>query len=397
MGTRDTVRTPGGEMFEHLHGMRQMHLDIRNAQALPLHLRSSSLSALLVLGLVLSGCGDSAQADGSEETYQRVINVETLTLEPRSFEERIQVTGTVQANRDVTVSAEEAGVVREILVDKGSSVAEGEALFRIDDTILRAQLREAEARATLARETSERRRRLFEEDGVGAELAYLEARYQAEQAEAVLETLSERLERTVIRAPISGILESRNVEVGTLVAPGSAVARIVETNPVKIHGGVPERFAGAVSRGSSAVVSFDVLAGETFPARIQYVGATVHPTNRTFDVEIVMPNPGMTVKPEMVATIDILRRGTDEAIVVPQEALVRVENGFVAFVASSEGGAEVAQVRPVVIGASQRNEVIVEEGLSAGERLIVVGQTEVANGDRIQITRTRDAAAGELP
>src|SRR5690606_20706518 len=111
---------------------------------------------LLLLGLVLSGCGDSAQADGSEETYQRVINVETLTLEPRGFEERIQVTGTVQANRDVTLSAEEAGVVREILVEKGSAVTEGDALFRIDDTILRAQLREAEARAALARETSER-------------------------------------------------------------------------------------------------------------------------------------------------------------------------------------------------------------------------------------------------
>lgn len=374
-----------------------MHLDIRNRKSAAPGLRGSTLSSILVLGLILSGCGDSAQADASEETYQRVVNVETLTLEPRGFEERIQVTGTVQANRDVTISAEEAGVVREILVEKGTAVEEGEALFRIDDTILRAQLREAEARAALARETAERRQRLFEEDGVGAELANLEARYQAEQAEAVVETLAERLERTVVRAPISGILESRSVEVGTLVAPGSAVARIVETNPVKILGGVPERFAGAVTRGASAVVTFDVLAGETFPARIQYVGSTVNPSNRTFDVEILLPNPGMTVKPEMVATIDILRRGMEDVIVVPQEALVRVEEGFVAFVAGAEGGEEVAQVRPLVLGASQRNEVVVEEGLSAGDRLIVVGQTEVANGDRVQVTRTRDGVAGENP
>jgi RND family efflux transporter MFP subunit len=249
----------------------------------------------------------------------------------------------------------------------------------------------------LARETSERRRRLFEEDRVGSELAYLEARYQAEQAEAVLETLRERLERTVIRAPISGILESRSIEVGTLVAPGTSVARIVEVNPVKILGGVPERYAGAVSRGSSAIVSFDVLRGETFPARVQYVGATVNPRNRTFDVEILLPNPGLTVKPEMAAPIAILRRGLEEAIVVPQEALVRVEDGFVAFVATTEGGSETASVRPVVLGASQRNQVVVEEGLSAGDRLIVVGQTEVADGDRIQITRTRDTVAGELP
>jgi RND family efflux transporter MFP subunit len=375
-----------------------MHLEIRNRPATGLlHCRGASLAVLLLIAPVLSGCSGTSEADGSEEPYRRVINVETLTLAPSRFEERIQVTGAVQANRDVTLSAEEAGVIREILVEKGSTVSEGEPLFRIDNSILQAQLREAEARAALARETSERRRRLFEEDRVGSELAYLEARYQAEQAEAVLETLRERLERTVIRAPISGILESRSIEVGTLVAPGTSVARIVEVNPVKILGGVPERYAGAVSRGSSAIVSFDVLRGETFPARVQYVGATVNPRNRTFDVEILLPNPGLTVKPEMVATIDILRRGLEEAIVVPQEALVRVEDGFVAFVATTEGGSETASVRPVVLGASQRNQVVVEEGLSAGDRLIVVGQTEVADGDRIQITRTRDTVAGELP
>jgi RND family efflux transporter MFP subunit len=375
-----------------------MHLEIRNRPATGLLLcRGASLAVLLLIAPVLSGCSGTSEADGSEEPYRRVINVETLTLAPSRFEERIQVTGAVQANRDVTLSAEEAGVIREILVEKGSTVSEGEPLFRIDNSILQAQLREAEARAALARETSERRRRLFEEDRVGSELAYLEARYQAEQAEAVLETLRERLERTVIRAPISGILESRSIEVGTLVAPGTSVARIVEVNPVKILGGVPERYAGAVSRGSSAIVSFDVLRGETFPARVQYVGATVNPRNRTFDVEILLPNPGLTVKPEMVATIDILRRGLEEAIVVPQEALVRVEDGFVAFVATTEGGSETASVRPVVLGASQRNQVVVEEGLSAGDRLIVVGQTEVADGDRIQITRTRDTVTGELP
>jgi RND family efflux transporter MFP subunit len=308
------------------------------------------------------------------------------------------VTGTVQANRDVTLSAEEAGAIWEILVEKGSSVSEGEPLFRIDDRILQSQLREAEARSELARETWDRRRRLFEEDGVGAELAYLEARYQAEQAEAILVTLRERLDRTVVRSPIAGVLESRTVEVGTLVGPGTPVARVVQINPVKILGGVPERFAGQVTRSSNAVVSFDVLRGETFPGRVQYVGSTVNPANRTFDVEVLISNPGMIAKPEMIATIDIVRGASEEAIVVPQEALVRVEEGFVVFVATSEGGSERASVRPVVLGASQRNEVVIEEGLVAGDRLIVVGQTSVANGDRVQITRTRETSAeGVLP
>jgi RND family efflux transporter MFP subunit len=376
-----------------------MHLERMNRQAGSGFPGVGILTSFFLIGFGLAGCGDSAEADaGAEVGFERVINVEVLTLAPRSFEERIQVTGTVQANRDVTLSAEEAGAIREILVEKGSSVSEGEPLFRIDDRILQSQLREAEARSELARETWDRRRRLFEEDGVGAELAYLEARYQAEQAEAILVTLRERLDRTVVRSPIAGVLESRTVEVGTLVGPGTPVARVVQINPVKILGGVPERFAGQVTRSSNAVVSFDVLRGETFPGRVQYVGSTVNPANRTFDVEVLISNPGMIAKPEMIATIDIVRGASEEAIVVPQEALVRVEEGFVVFVATSEGGSERASVRPVVLGASQRNEVVIEEGLVAGDRLIVVGQTSVANGDRVQITRTRETSAeGVLP
>ena len=349
----------------------------------------------LALALAVAGCGNTAEAGaGTEEetSFQRVINVEVLPLVAVDFEERVRLTGTVQANRDVTISAEEAGVIREILTDEGSSVTEGQPLLRVDDSILRAQFAEAEARAALAEETWKRRQRLFEEDGVGSELAYLEARYQADQAAAVLSMLSERLARTVIRAPIDGILERREVELGTMVSPGVPVARIVQIDPVKVTGGVPERYAADVKTGSRAVVSFDVLAGEEYTGRIGYVGATVNPRNRTFAAELVLPNPGFVIKPEMVANIEILRRTIPSTIVIPQEALIRVEEGFVAFVVGvGEGGEEVAEVRSVAIGPAQRNEVVVEEGLAPGDRLIVVGQTLVADGDRIEVVRTRDA------
>lgn len=349
----------------------------------------------LVLTLAVSGCGDTVEAGAGREedtSFQRVINVEVLPLLAVDFEQRIQLIGTVQANRDVTISAEEVGVIREILTNDGSSVTEGQPLLRIDDSILRAQFAEAEARARLAEETWERRRRLFEEDRVGSELAYLEAQYQADQAAAVLRTLNERLARTVIRAPIDGILERLEVELGTMVSPGVPVARIVQINPVKVTGGVPERYAADVKTGSRALVSFDVLAGEEYAGRIGYVGATVNPRNRTFAAELVLPNPSFVIKPEMVANIQILQRTIPSTIVIPQEALVRVEEGFVAFVVGvGEAGEEVAEVRSVAIGPAQRDEVVVEEGLAPGDRLIVVGQTLVADRDRVEVVRTREA------
>lgn len=347
-------------------------------------------AGLLAVTLLAGGCSGDARADGGsaqeDAPFQRVVNVAVRTVELQPFRELIRVTGTVRADQDVTISAEESGVVRELLVPRGAIVREGAPIARIDARVLESQVAEAEARAALARETWERRRRLFEDDRVGSELAYLEARYQAEQAEAALATLRERLDRTVIRAPIAGVVDDRFVEVGTMVSPGTDVARVVRIDPIKVAAGIPERFAGEIAAGAGVRITFDVLSGESFDGRVSFIGSTVSPRNRTFEVEVVVPNPGRVIKPEMVANLEVTRRDLEDVIVVPQEALVRVEQGFVAFVAETESGVDVARVRPVTIATTQRNRVVIREGLEAGDRLIVVGQHQVADGDRIQIT-----------
>lgn len=343
--------------------------------------------AAVVLAVAVGACGGDATANGSDEeadTFARVVNVETTAVQSERFVELIRLTGTVEANRDVQVSAEETGVVREILVEKGNAVRAGQPILRIDDRVLRAQVEQARARADLARETWQRRQRLFEVDGVGSELAYLEAKYAAEEARANLQTLEERLDRTVVRAPLEGILDRRMVEVGTMVNAGTPVARIVSLDPVKITAGVPERFAADVAPGAEAEVRLDALDGRVFEARVSYVGATVDPGNRTFPVELGLPNPGHVIKPEMVASISLVRRVRNDAMVVPQEAIVRVEDGFVVFVVDDEEGEEVAVATPVTTGPSSGNRVVIEEGLQAGDRVIVVGQQQVAHGDRVR-------------
>lgn len=343
---------------------------------------------LLILGAV-AACGD-AQADGTEAAqeepgFSRVINVEVAELTREDFREEVRLTGVAWANRDVQIAAEESGVVREVMVEKGSWVEAGEPILRIDDSVLAAQVAQARAQAELNEQTWERRKRLWEEDRVGSELAYLEARFAAEQATANLTGLEARLARTTIRAPFAGILESRTVELGSMVSPGQTVGRVVDLSRVKVVAGVPERYAPDIVRGSDAVVHFDVLPEESYPAQVDYVGATVNPANRTFPIEIEMANPGAEVKPEMVANVVVERRTLENAIVVPQDALVRVEDGYVVFVADSADGRPIARERKVELGPSQGNRVVVASGLEAGERLIVLGQRSVAAGDRINV------------
>lgn len=355
------------------------------------------LLAVAMAGGVV-GCGGaqgepSEEAAGTGESYRRVVNVEVERVAARNFTSTIPLTGVALAMRDVMVSAEEVGVVRRVLLDKGSPVRTGNAIARLDDTILRAQLRTAAAQAEYDDEVWQRRKKLYEEDGIGSELAYHEARYAAEQSRGNLAALEARLARTTVRAPIRGVLNDRFVEVGAMVQPGTAVARIVQADTIRIMAGVPERYAPYVSAGAEAFVSFDVFPGEVFPGSITYAGVSVDPDARTFPVELTLPNPGGTVKPGMVADVSVTQGELADAIVVPRQALVSMEDGQVVFVVEEIGGETVAAARGVEVAASQGNDVVIESGLEPGDRLVVVGQQGLTGGDRVRVVAGEGGAS----
>jgi membrane fusion protein, multidrug efflux system len=351
------------------------------------------VTRLLVAGIILvMGCGGGNEVQptpGAPESTQRVVNVEVLQVALEPFEDQLGITGSVEAERDVTVAAEESGVIRQLFVDKGRVVRAGQAIARIDDRVLRAQYEQATAEATLARETFDRQRRLWEEERIGSEMNYLRARYGAETAEANARVLAARLERTVVRAPISGMLDARTVEVGSMVSSGSPVARIIDIDTLKVTGGVPERYAGEIRQGSAALVTFDNLAGREFAARTTFVGASVNEQNRTFPVEVAIPNAGGTIKPGMVAKVRLARGAMREAILVPREAVLRAETGYIVFIVREEAGRQISEPRPVLTGSGAGNRVVIESGLEPGDRIVVVGQNQVANGDIVQIVERR--------
>jgi len=337
----------------------------------------------------LVACG-AVQADGAEEAaasagFERVINVEVSEVTSETFVEEILLTSVAMASKDVMIEAEESGVILRLFADRGDRVSAGDAIAKIDDQILQTQVDQARAAAELASQTWDRRKRLWEEDQVGSEIAYLEAKFSAEQAAAVLAGLERRLSRTVIRAPYSGILDERHVDVGAMVGPGETVGRLVDLDPIKVFAGVPERYATDVQVGADAHIGFEALGDAVYSAPIRYVGATINPGSRTFPIEVEVANTDRSIKPQMVANMSITRQRVEDALVVPQDALVRVEDGYVVFVAVDEGGETLAIVRPVELGPTRRNLVVIEAGLSSGEQLIVVGQKSVANGDRVNI------------
>lgn len=348
--------------------------------------------AVAALAVSAAACGGTGEANGAQPSADsagapsRVVDVETLELQPREFIEYVTVTGDVQADREVVVAGEETGVIRAVYVDKGARVAAGQQIAKIDDSVLRAQVEQARSEAQLAKETWERQRRLWEVDSIGSEIAYLRAKYGAETADASARSLEARLAKTVIRAPIAGMLDDRMVEIGSSVMPGTEVARIVDADPLKVRAGIPERFAGDFRSGGTAVLTFDHLPGRTVQGRLTFVGTAVDDQNRTFPVEIALSNRDGMLKPGMVAKVQAPRRTLAAALVVPRDAVLRSAEGYVVYVVADADGRSRAETRIVTTGPGAGGQVVIESGLSAGDRVVVVGQQRLANGDMVRAT-----------
>jgi RND family efflux transporter MFP subunit len=331
----------------------------------------------------VTGCAPPAET--AEGTFERVVNVVAIEVEPRQFTSTIRVTGSVQALFDVTVAVEEGGIVETFLVGKGARVERGQPIARIDSEMLAAQLEEAKAGARLAQEQWERQQRLWEDQEIGTELAYIQARETAAMRAATVRTLETRLAKKTIRSPVEGIFEEYWFELGEFAMPGAPFARIVSIDEVKIVGGVAERFAGDIRRGTEVEITIDNCPDAGCTAEITFVGDTVNPDSRTFAVEVTLPNPDRLMKPGMIANLVILTGRIDDAIVVPQEAVVRSELGYQVFTVEQEGGRDVARAREVELGPAREDLIVITTGLTAGDRVITVGQLKLGNGDPVTI------------
>ncbi|TFG63765.1 MAG: efflux RND transporter periplasmic adaptor subunit [Gemmatimonadales bacterium] len=349
--------------------------------------RTKVWTAIFVAAYATTGCGRTEASAGNDdpEKYVKVINVEVETVRPIEFSATIRITGEAEPETDVTVSAEEAGVLESFAAEKGARLVRGQIIARINDDVLSAQVEEARAGAEIAASRYERQGQLWEEEGIGSEIAYLQAKADAVSADARYRQLQARLNRTIIRSPVAGTFDADLVYAGEIVQPGTPVARVVDASRLRITGGVPERFAPRVSTGDEASITFDILPGILFKGQIVFVGTAVDRQSRTFPIEIALDNPDGAVKPYMIANVRVMMNRIENAIVVSREVLLRTEDGFQALVVENVDGIDVAIARELTLGASDENSVVVTQGLAAADRLVVRGQQLVDPGDRVRI------------
>jgi membrane fusion protein (multidrug efflux system) len=344
------------------------------------------LALLLIVAGISSGCSEADGAnDGSEEVAEaprRMVRVETKMVVLQSFEERIALTGIVEAKTDVTISAEAGGRV-DWVAELGTRVAVGTVVARFDDRLLKSGAAAAEAEYELAEATFKRQQALFADSVISA-LEFENAQTRRDQARAAYFQANKMYEDTQLKSPTAGRVEARYVEAGELVNPGTPVVRVVDTRNVKIRAGVPERYAADISEGAHVGVRLRALGIEG-EATLSFVGRVVDPQSRTFPVEIDIDNESGLLKPEMVANVTIERRTIEEALVIPQNAIVRDDLGVSVYVIEQVDEDRIARRRDVQPGPSFGGQTVILSGLEAGEEVVVIGQSRLTDGNLVEI------------
>lgn len=345
------------------------------------------LSGILILFLV-AGC--SQEQTTQKEEKVKTVNVETKTIKKQPFERYLKLVGNVESQNDVRISAEVSGRIEKYFVEQGDHVKKGDPLLKIDDSQLIRDRERLEAVTEQAKENFERLKNLYQQDSVGSEMDYLNAKYNYQQNKASLEAVKVNIDKTTVNAPFDATVENVMLEEGEMASPGAVLVRLIGTNRLKVSTGVPSTYSNVVSKGDKARIWFDFQLADTLRLPISFVGKSISQQARTFEVEIKLPPQSDDYKVDMLANVMIRTLNREDAIVVGKEFIYQNQDkNLVYTVDKNKQGELVARAKSVTLGPSYKNNVMIIHGLQAGDQLITVGSSFLQDDMRINIVNDR--------
>jgi len=350
----------------------------------------------------LIGCRQTAVDEKQASAEVAPNPVRVISVAREEISEKLTYTGIIEAWQQVNVTPEIAGKVARIYVNEGDLVQKGQLLAELDTRALDLQLKQAEAALAVAeanradaQRNFERMKRLIAEKAVSEQqyekikLAYDTAEAQWKQAQASLNLVRHNLEVSKMKAPFSGVVASRNADVGDVInpmmggfSPNSGVLTLIDYCKVKIKIEVSQSDIVRIKKKQRAYVRIDTYPQRQFAGEVAIVNQTADPLSRKFRVEVWASNPELLLKPNTFCQVIIEVNTHPEAIVVPQEAVVEDKYVFVI-----ESG--VAHRREVQLGLQNTEKVEILSGLQPGELVVVEGTLGLADGAKVKIEGER--------
>ncbi|MFB9055965.1 efflux RND transporter periplasmic adaptor subunit [Mariniflexile ostreae] len=312
--------------------------------------------------------------------------VTTIKLSDTVFRHFTEVQGDVGTDQNIIIYPQFSGTLTQVYVKEGQDVTKGQLLAKIDDGGLSSQLAQVRVQAELAKTTFERQSRLWDQN-IGSEIQYLQAKTNYEASKSSFDQLEKQFEKTNIRAPFTGTIDQIITDQGSLVNPGqSPLMRIVNTSDMYVKADVPENYLGKVTEGSEVVVDF-ISLGKTYTGKIRQVSNFINPDNRSFSIQVALPNKDNILKPNLIATIKLNDYISEKTIVIPSSIVQKnSKNESLVFIYTPETDST-GTVKQTVIktGKEQDGHIEVSEGIKSGDIIILEGARTLRDGQEVSI------------
>ena len=310
--------------------------------------------------------------------------VSVMTVKDTIFNHYLDIQGNVDTKENILVQPEFSGTLTSLTVKAGDRVSKGQVLGRIDDAGMSSQLASAENQYNLAKTTFERQKNLWDKK-IGSEIQYLQAQTQMVSAQKQVLQIRAQLSKTIIRAPFSGTIDEVFAEKGQVVGPSTTgLMRIVNLSNMYVSTEVPEIYIGKLKVGTAVNVGLTSL-NKIYLGRIRQVGNNINPTNRSFGIEVAVPNPDNLLRPNQVAKLQIIDYTNKKAIAIPTNIILSNADGtkFVYVAENTKGNNAIARKVEVTTGQSSGNATEILSGLKATDIVVTEGFNAIAEGTKL--------------
>jgi len=310
--------------------------------------------------------------------------VSILTVKDTVFNHYLDIQGNVDTKENIIVQPEFSGTLTSLTVKAGQRVSKGQILGRVDDGGMSQQLASLENQYSLAKTTYERQKNLWDKK-IGSEIQFLQVQTQMIAAQKGVAQIKSQLAKTIIRAPFSGTIDEVFVEKGQVVAPSvQGLMRIVNLGSMYVSTSVPESYIGKLKVGDQVEVFLSSL-NKTYKGKVRQVGNFINPNNRSFGVEVGLPNPDNLLRPNQVAKLKIIDYINKKVIVVPTNVVQEdgEQNKFIFTVDRSNGKTGIAKKVIVTVGKTSDNVSEILSGLTTQDIIVIEGVNNISEGMKL--------------
>ena len=322
---------------------------------------------------------NSTKAGDSKNQKGKSITVNGIVVKYETFDNNLSLSGSIEANEQVEIRSEVSGIVEGIYFQEGTYVNKGQVLFKVNDIELRAQLRQTSTKEGLAAENERRAKLLLQKEAISQE-EYDLARADLKSAQAQSQLIQAQIAKTSVRAPFSGKIGLRSISPGTYITPAILVTKLVNTGKLKITFSIPEKYSSQVK--TNTIITFKVAGSEgRYSAKIYAIEPEIAVATRTLQVRAIAENKDGELLPGTFADVELPLAIIKDAIVVPTEAIIPVQNGKKIFISNN------GLAKELMIETATRTEtsVLVLSGLKEGDTVITNGVMSLKNDDPVKV------------